>query len=181
MQIVSISRLFQEFYILAKYKKYIDDDKDTVDFEVLIIHGHTQELDKVATFIENKLKFKVNILQHQYRGGTIYEKFRNQAEQSDCAVAIMSPDDKTENGNLRARQNVIYEMGYCQGLFDFYYGEDYFGCNPLIVIKEERIDLKEVSNLLGWETLNYDDGEIEVIFPMLRDALNRIYNELLLR
>ena len=34
-------------------------------------------------------------------------------ESEDCAIAVMSADDEFKDGSFRARQNVLFEIGYC--------------------------------------------------------------------
>lgn len=89
----------------------------------------------------------------------------------------MSPDDKLETGNYRARQNVLYELGYCQGVFESYYDDEY-DFEPAIVVKEKSIDFRDVSDLLGLETLEYADGQIEMVFHRIAKYLEKVYVEL---
>ena len=87
--------------------------------EVFIVHGHdTAAKIKVARFVE-KLGPKVTILDEQPgRGQTIIEKFEAHASNAGFAIVLLTPDDvgaakdKQDNLKPRARQNVIFEMGY---------------------------------------------------------------------
>jgi hypothetical protein len=89
---------------------------------VFIVHGH-DELMKVATarFIE-KLGLEPVILHEQANGGrTIIEKFIDHSDVG-FAVVLLSGDDKgglaespSETYKLRARQNVIFELGFFIG------------------------------------------------------------------
>lgn len=87
--------------------------------EVFIVHGHdTAAKSEVARFVE-KLGLKVIILDEQPGGGkTIIEKFEASASNAGFAIILLTYDDvgaaKDEQDNLkpRARQNVIFEMGY---------------------------------------------------------------------
>jgi|GEM_PF-3422072 len=162
-----------------RYNTYFDSEGNEIEFTVFIIHGHSKELYNLERFIRDQLKFNVKILLNDFTGEVILDKFRNAAwEDVDCVVALMSPDDKLDNGNFRARQNVFYELGYCQAVFDFYNEEDEFEHEQVIVIKEKSIDFREVSDLLGLEVLNYTDGNIESVFYKLGKAINNVYNEL---
>lgn len=162
------------------YRRFYDEeDEQLVDFCVFIIHGGSSELDKVERFIQEELRFNTIVLQSSFTGKLILEKFKNDIRNNaSCAVAIMSPDDKLDNGNYRARQNVFFEIGYCQGIFDSYYYQDDLESEPVIIIKEKAIDFQDVSDLLGLEYLSYSDGNIHSTFYPLGKALNNLYKEL---
>jgi len=164
---------------MKKFRQYYDEEeKDYVDFSVFLIHGRSSEIYKVERFIKDELRFNAIILQSSFSGKLILEKFKDEIwYNANCAVAVMSPDDKLDNGNFRARQNVFYELGYCQGIFESYY-EDDFESETVIIIKEKSIDFQDVSDLLGLEYLSYGDGTIESTFHNLGKALNSIYHEL---
>jgi len=58
------------------------------------------------------------------KGKTVMEKFEAVSEKCDCAIVAMSPDDvgKLATSALtkiqfRARQNVIFELGFFYGCF----------------------------------------------------------------
>ena len=168
---------------MAKYRQFFDEDQnDDVDFTIFIIHGRSPEIHKVERFIKDELNFNAVILQDSFVGKNIIDKFKHEVwNNACCAVAIMSPDDKLNDGNFRARQNVIYEIGYCSGVFDGYYEEDEggeFEAEPVILLKEKSIDMRDLSDLLGVEYLEYTQGSIEVVFSKLRKALNTLYKEL---
>jgi len=89
---------------------------------VFIVHGHNEEMKLAAARTIGKLRLNPIILHEQpNKGKTIIEKF---AENSDVAFAIvlLSADDiaynkneKVETAKFRARQNVIFELGYFIG------------------------------------------------------------------
>ena len=89
---------------------------------IFLVHGHNEEMKQAtARFIE-KIGLKPIILHEQpNRGRTIIEKFTDYANVG-FAVVLLSADDvafeKSENiksGKLRARQNVILELGFFLG------------------------------------------------------------------
>lgn len=87
--------------------------------EVFIVHGHDKGAKhEVKGFVE-KLGLKVIILDEQPgRGQTIIEKFEASASNAGFAIVLLTSDDvgaakdKRDNLKPRARQNVIFEMGY---------------------------------------------------------------------
>ena len=88
--------------------------------KVFIVHGHDEAaLYKVARVID-QLNLEPIILHEQAdRGKTIIEKFESNSEVG-FAIVLLTPDDlgKSKNADeysLRARQNVILELGYFMG------------------------------------------------------------------
>ena len=87
--------------------------------KVFLVHGRDLGTrDSVARFLET-LKLQPVILDEQAdRGQTIIEKFEQHAQEVRFAVVLLTPDDegriRGEESDLkpRARQNVIFELGY---------------------------------------------------------------------
>lgn len=83
---------------------------------VFLVHGHDNEtLQQTARFLEH-LHLDVVILgEEANRGRTLIEKFEDHADVG-FAVVLLTPDDvggeSAEKLAPRARQNVIFELGY---------------------------------------------------------------------
>ena len=90
--------------------------------EIFIIHGHDEKLKKEVVSTIEGLSLKPIILHEQAnKGRTIIEKLEEESRRVGFAVALLTPDDVyveqgTQATNLRARQNVILELGYFMGL-----------------------------------------------------------------
>lgn len=89
--------------------------------KVFVVHGHDEGArEGVARFLE-KIGLEAIILREQpNRGRTIIEKFVDYAREVGFAVVLLIPDDlggaaATDVQQLRARQNVIFELGYFVG------------------------------------------------------------------
>lgn len=88
---------------------------------VFVVHGRDDAAkEMVARFLE-KLELEAVILHEKpNQGRTIIEKFEGHAE-VDFAVVLLTPDDSGHPANMpaaakpRARQNVIFELGYFIG------------------------------------------------------------------
>lgn len=89
-----------------------------------IVHGHsTGALRELARFIHRGLGWqKPGILRDMPSGGrTVIEKFEEAARNVDVVFVLLTPDDKAaalsapDDEKRRARQNVIFEMGYFFG------------------------------------------------------------------
>lgn len=95
------------------------DSMSSINGSVFIVHGH-DELAKseAARFIES-LGLKATILHEQIsQSQTIIEKFEKYASEAAFAVVLLTPDDvgyakdSPNTPKYRARQNVIFELGY---------------------------------------------------------------------
>jgi predicted nucleotide-binding protein len=91
--------------------------------EVFVVHGHDTELKvAVARMIEG-LGLKATILHEQpNQGRTIIEKLEAHSINAAYAIVLLTPDDigyakdKPAEAKLRARQNVVLELGLFVGL-----------------------------------------------------------------
>ncbi len=90
--------------------------------KIFVVHGHDQgSKETVARFLAI-LDLEPIILHEQPdRGRTIIEKFEAHASDVKCAVVILTADDvansreSPDENELRARQNVIFELGFFVG------------------------------------------------------------------
>jgi len=89
--------------------------------KVFVVHGHDETaLQAMARFLE-QLRLEAIILREQTdQGRTIVEKFEDCASEVGFAVVLLTPDDlggptAATAQAFRARQNVIFELGYFAG------------------------------------------------------------------
>ena len=88
---------------------------------VFVVHGHDEATKEAVARFLSKLSLEPVILHEQpNQGRTIIEKFEGHAD-VDFAVVLLTPDDVghpasvPEDSRPRARQNVIFELGYFVG------------------------------------------------------------------
>jgi predicted nucleotide-binding protein len=86
--------------------------------DVFIVHGHDLEARvEVARFVE-RVGLNPIILEEQPDVGlTVIEKFERDAARAAAAIVLLTPDDvgsakSAGTLNPRARQNVVFELGY---------------------------------------------------------------------
>ncbi len=81
-----------------------------------IIHGHDTELKREVQLLLTNGGVN-NIILHECpdKGRTIIDKLLEETQMAGYAIALLTPDDITETGDKRARQNVILEIGYFLG------------------------------------------------------------------
>lgn len=98
-------------------------DTDFYDKKVFIVHGH----DSSAKYELKGLLISFGltpIILHELPNmgsSSIIEKFENNAKSIDLAIVLLTPDDigyrkQSRNKKQRARQNVLFELGYFFGL-----------------------------------------------------------------
>jgi len=90
--------------------------------KVFVVHGHDEMMKQSIARAIEKLGLEAIILHEKpNQGKTIIEKFTEYSNVG-FAVVLLSPDDsclsgtkKSQNARYRARQNVIFELGFFIG------------------------------------------------------------------
>jgi predicted nucleotide-binding protein len=91
--------------------------------KVFVVHGHDgTPKAEVALFIERLGLEAIILHERPNRGRALIAKFREEAAGVGFAVVLMTPDDlgkakdaDTADSNPRARQNVVFELGFFIG------------------------------------------------------------------
>jgi predicted nucleotide-binding protein len=126
---------------------------------VFIGHGRNQVvLGKVKTFVQDRCHLVPLVLEMLPSAGmTIIEKLEKYGRSADYAVLILTADDRMETGESRARQNVIQELGWFQGVL---------GRDRIAILQQENIEV--ASNLAGVVYLQFAKDLVETTFDALR-------------
>lgn len=128
---------------------------------IFIVHGHDRELVKfVQDIVEKDLGWtKPIVLDEQAGGGlTIIEKFENFAHSAEAVLVLMSPDDfgasreSIDDEQFRARQNVLFELGFFFGKFRRQSGR-------VFILKSGNLELP--SDLAGIVYINVEKKDNE--------------------
>lgn len=89
---------------------------------VFIVHGHDEGAKQAVARMIERLGLDAIILDEQPQSGrTIIEKFEEHADEVGFAIVLLTPDDvgakagDEEDLKPRARQNVIFELGFFVG------------------------------------------------------------------
>ena len=78
------------------------------------------------------------------------------------ALLVMTAEDETAEGKLRARENVVHEVGLFQGRLGF---------TKAIVLLEDGCE--EFSNIQGLGQIRFPKGRISAAFEEVRHVLER--------
>lgn len=151
--IESVRKFTSSFLVpfVRDYQHYVENEHDPepvvfrpVSRKVFIVHGHDNDaLQSVARFI-SRIGLEEIILSERPDGSrTIIEKFEAESGDVSFAIVLMTPDDSgnalaAESIRLRARQNVLYELGYFAGKL---------GRGKVLVLKKGDIEIP--SDLAG--------------------------------
>nr|DAP94914.1 MAG TPA: putative nucleotide-binding protein [Caudoviricetes sp.] len=151
--IESIRKFTSSFLVtfIRDYQLYVQNQSElkpkiiqNISRKIFIVHGHdSATLHAVARFI-GKIGLEEIILSERPDGSrTIIEKFEEESGDASFAIVLMTPDDNgnavaSENLKLRARQNVLYELGYFTGKL---------GRGKVMVLKKGDIEIP--SDLAG--------------------------------
>lgn len=90
--------------------------------KVFIVHGHNETVKQsVARTLENIGLTPIILAEQPDKGRTLIEKFENEGNDVGFAVVLLTADDKGRKNKARtmqsrARQNVVFEMGYFMAL-----------------------------------------------------------------
>lgn len=105
-----------------KQEEIIDTHNSTqLSNKVFIVHGHDSLMKETTARTLSKLGLDPIILHEQPDGGrTIIEKFEENSSEVGYAIILLTADDegkakKETDMKARARQNVVFEMGYFIG------------------------------------------------------------------
>ena len=87
---------------------------------VFIGHGHTELWRRLKDYIHDDLQLETVYFEKSSRVGMhMAEILAEFIQEADCAVILLTADDKQPDGLDRARQNVVHEVGVFQGRFGF--------------------------------------------------------------
>jgi len=135
-----------------------------------IVHGHDEKsLLKLKNFIQNSLKWgePVILREQPSRGKTIIEKFEENILDIDYIFVLLTPDDKVLNSGdpnelkRRARQNVIFELG-------FFYGQYGRRSGRILVLHKGPIEIPTDISGIIW--IDISDG-VEAAGEIIRNEL----------
>jgi len=143
---------------------FVLEGKQEMSNKIFISHGHNDYLKlKLKDFLNNKLKRETIILSElPKRGHTIVEQLENASKFCNSAIILLTRDDEMLDSGMRARQNVVHEIGFFQGKY---------GRENVVLVAEKGLDL--FSNISGILRIEFDLEHFEEVFEDLRNDLNQ--------
>jgi predicted nucleotide-binding protein len=132
-------------------------------FKVFIGHGSDPQWKYLKRALSETHRFTVEAFESSERAGyhtlvVIDQMVRS----SSVAVVVMTGEDRMEDGSLRARENVVHEVGFCQGVL---------GIDRTIVLLEEGVS--EPSNIVGLTQIRFPVGALIDVESKIVEALEQ--------
>ena len=130
---------------------------------VFIGHGRATLWRTLKDFLEERLGLEVDEFSSVSTAGvSTTERLRGMLDGAGFAFLIMTGEDEQADGNLRARENVVHEVGLFQGRLGF---------EKAIVLLEDGCE--EFSNIVGLGQIRFPKGSVEAKFEEIRRVLER--------
>lgn len=130
---------------------------------VFIGHGRSPLWRELKDFISESLNLPWDEFNREAVAGyTTSARLQTMMEQAGIAFLIMTAEEEGADARLRARPNVIHEVGLFQG---------HLGLNRAIVLLENGC--AEFSNIIGLSQIRFPTGDISARFEEVRRVLER--------
>lgn len=135
--------------------------EDTVP-RVFIGHGRSDDWRRVSDHIS---QIGLRVVEYESIspvGKSVSGRLQEMLSVSTFAITVMSPEDQVTDGALRARQNVIHEVGLFQGKLGF---------ERVVVLRHNKCE--QFSNLAGINEITYSPDNWEEALGKLSSVLKR--------
>lgn len=137
--------------------------KATKEPIIFIGHGRSPLWRGLKDHLTDQHGYSVQAYEVGARAGhTIRDILDDALDNSTFACLVMTGEDETENGTLRARQNVIHEVGLFQGRLGF---------SRAIVLLEDGTE--PFSNIDGIQQIRFSKGNIREAYGDVLATLKR--------
>lgn len=150
--------MLEELELSSMSQKVDGVHKAGVDFSnrIFVVHGRDEGMKQAVARTLEKIELEPIVLHEKpNEGRTIIEKFTDYSDVS-FAVVLLSPDDmaypkdqSSKDAKLRARQNVIFELGFFIGKL---------GRNRVLVLYQEEKNFEMLSDYSGVLYTPYDNS-----------------------
>lgn len=130
---------------------------------IFIGHGRSPVWRDLRDFLKERLHLPVDEINRvPIAGATTVERLHEMLESARFAFLVMTAEDEDSEGKVRARQNVVHEVGLFQGRLGF---------KRAIVLLEQGCE--EFSNITGLSQIRFPKDNIAAKFEDIRRVLER--------
>lgn len=164
-QLLRLVRDIEQIFEIRSNSELVTPTATTPKRRVFISHGQANDWREVQQYIEKDIGLDTRELaQEANQGRTILEKLNATADECDGAVIVMTGDDLDADGQTRARENVIHEIGFFQGKY---------GLSRICLMHEEGVNIP--SNIHGLVYTPFPKGTVTAAFGLLHRELKAMY------
>lgn len=131
--------------------------------KIFIGHGRNKIWARLQVFLQDELRLQTLSFESESRTGeSIVNILSEILDNASFAILVMTAEDETGSGRLRARQNVVHESGLFQGRLGF---------QKVVILKEDTTE--EFSNIAGLQYIPFTGDNIEQTFYELQKYLKK--------
>jgi predicted nucleotide-binding protein len=140
-----------------------EEEEPKNEASIFIGHGRNKAWIDLKEHLHEKQGYEVSAYEIGARAGrAVRNVLEGMLDDNAFALLVMTAEDKMKDGKMRARQNVIHEVGLFQGRLGF---------DRAIVLIEEGTE--KFSNIEGIEQIRFPRGGIKETFGEVLATLRR--------
>ena len=140
-----------------------ENNEKTEEHCIFIGHGRNKIWARLNSFLRDEMCIKTDYFERDSQvGKSVITALETCLAKSSFAVIIMTAEDETSNGEQRARQNVIHEIGLFQGKLGF---------EKVAILLQDGVE--QFSNIAGLQYIPFSSDNIEQTFYQLEKMLIR--------
>jgi predicted nucleotide-binding protein len=129
----------------------------SVPRRIFISHGNSSDWREVQDYLQREIGFDtLELAQEPFQGRTILQKLDDESNKCGYAVIVMTGDDRLGD-EVRARENVIHEIGFFQGRY---------GLGRVCLLYQHGVNIP--SNMHGLGYVQFPAGLVKAGFAELR-------------
>lgn len=148
---------------LPQFVHPIKQDIPSKPVSVFIGHGRSKLWARLKTFLHDDYGIdSFSFESETHVGESIVPILEGFLDKAAFAIVVLTAEDETNEGKIRARQNVIHEAGLFQGRLGF---------KKAILLRQEGLD--DFSNVDGLQYIGFTGDNIEQTFYELGRVLKR--------
>lgn len=166
-QVERVLRIFTK--VASDYQTPMPSPEPLPDPPVVVFLGHGRSSDwrEIKDHLQDSHHYKVEAYEVGARAGhTIRDVLTSMLTRSSFALLVMTGEDDSAEGGVRARQNVVHEAGLFQG---------HLGFERAIAVVENGVEV--FSNLDGVQQIRYDKGNVRSTFGEILATLRREFGD----
>jgi predicted transcriptional regulator len=134
---------------------------------IFLTHGRSPDWHEIQRYIEKTVGVEtLELSEEPFQGRTILQKLDDESRKCGYAVIVLTGDDRVGEDEVRARENVIHEIGFFQGRY---------GLDRVCLVYERGVNIP--SNISGLGYIPFPKGEVRAAFADLRKEIDAAFSD----